>query len=84
MVRVVEVEESGPLLLPDLVLLGLLMRSVRAGGLLRWHRPLKPHLPQKHVQREGPHHEARIEGEPGSEGLHALSHSVWSFNSVGA
>lgn len=80
--RVLEVEQSRPLLLPDLpllllqllqqllVLVLLVVVVVRAGGLGCRQALLKPHLPQEHVQGEGPHHEARIEREPGSEGLH--------------
>lgn len=75
MMGVLQVEESRPLLLPYLRLFLELqlvaLRSVQADGVLDGRTSLKPHLPQKHVQREGSHHETRIEGESGSEGLHA-------------
>lgn len=75
MMRVLQVEKSRPLLLPYLPflleLLLVVMKFIELGGLLFWQSPLKPHLPQKHVQCEGPHHKTRIEGESGSEGLHA-------------
>ena len=75
MMRVFQVEKSRPLLLPCfqvvLQLFLVVMHIVRADGLLCWQGSLKPHLPQKHVQCEGSHHETRVEGESGSEGLHA-------------
>lgn len=75
MMGVLQVEESRPLLLPYLRLfleLSLVvLRSVQVGVVLDGRTSLKPHLPQKHVQCEGSHHEARIEGESGSKGLHA-------------
>lgn len=89
--RVLQVEQSRPLLLPDLpLLLDLLLVVVEflvAGGLLCGQALLKPHLPQKHVQGERAHHKARVEGEPGPEGLHAgpaARLAVSRFNSAGA
>lgn len=77
MMRMFQVEQSRPLLLPHLLislelLLGI-MKSVEGAALLNSQSPLKPHLAQKHVQYEGPHHKTHIEGESGSQGLHAGS-----------
>lgn len=70
--RVIQVKQSGPLFLPyPLVFVQLLLLDNKfpiAFGLLR---PLKPNLPQEHVQCEGPHHKTRIKGESGTRGLHA-------------
>lgn len=73
MIRVPQVEKSRPLLLPfcPVVLLYCVMDFDEAGGLLCWQSPLKPHLPQKHVQCEGSHNETQIKGDSGAEGLHA-------------
>lgn len=76
MVGVLQVEQSRPIFLPELLLLVVLLREVsvgleRAAGLQSRRSPLKPHLPQKHVQGEGPHHKPRKKRESGSEGLHA-------------
>lgn len=71
--RVFQVEERGPLLLPDLlVLLQLLLFFPEFGRtILRQETFLKPHLAKKGVQRDGPHHEAGVKGESGPQDLHA-------------
>ncbi len=84
--RVLQVEQSRPLHLPHLLVVpGMLLVVVgreEAGGQLRRQTPLKPHLPQEHVQREGSHHEARIKRESGSEGLHAAGPGLSPSQSV--
>lgn len=81
--RVLQVKKSRPLLLPYLFLFVdhlLVAKFVEAGDTLRWEIPLKPHLPQEHVQRESPHHETRVERESGPQGLHAGPGVSPSFN----
>lgn len=87
MMRVFQVEQSRPLLLPHPVFVQLLLvvaNFVHVRGMLCGERLLKPHLPQKHVQREGSHHETRIKGESGSQGLHDGPSVSLSFNLAGA
>lgn len=73
MVGVLEVEESGPVLLPHpLVLLPLQVPgSVRVGAAVRGEALLEPHLAEEHVQRDGAHQEPGGEAHPGAQGLHA-------------
>lgn len=84
MMRVLQVEKSRPLLLPYLLvfleLLLVVAKFVKVGELSF----LKPHLPQKHVQCEGSHHETGIERESGSQGLHGGPGVTLSFNLAGA
>lgn len=84
MMRVLQVEKSRPLLFPYLLvfleLLLVVAKFVKVGELSF----LKPHLPQKHVQCEGSHHETRIERESGSQGLHGGPGVTLSFNLAGA
>lgn len=87
MMRVFQVEKSRSLLLPYPVFVKLLLvvaKFVDVRGMLCGERLLKPHLPQKHVQREGSHHEARIKGESGSQSLHDGPSVSLSFNLAGA
>lgn len=83
MMRVLQVEKSGPIFLPVLLLFLELLLVVPepVKCVLCWETFLKPHLPQKHVQREGSHHETRIEGESGS---HAGPGASLTFNLAGA
>lgn len=89
-VGVLQVEQSRPLLLPylRLVLERLLVTMEFAEGhVLKSHGPLKPPLPQKHVQCQDSHRKTRIEGESGSEDLHAglgERNNSASFNLTGA
>lgn len=84
MMRVLQVEKSGPFFLPILLLfleLLLVVPEPLKGAALFLHTSLKPHLPQKHVQREGSHHETRVEGESGP---HAGPGASLTFNLPGA
>lgn len=83
--RVLQVEESGSFLLPDLLIfLQLLPQFVEGRHPLRKETFLKAQMQQKHVQRDGSHHEPHIKRESGAQDLHAGPGVSGSINLTGA
>lgn len=83
--RVLQVEESRSVLLPNLlVFLQLLPQFVEGRHPLRKETFLNAHLPQKHVEHDGSHQEPHIKRESGAQDLHAGPGVSGSINLRGA
>lgn len=84
MMRVLQVEKRGSLLLPDLLvflqLLPVVPQFVVGRDISLKETFLEPYLSQKHVQCDGSHHEPDVETESGPQDLHAGPGVSVSFN----